>query len=71
MSTPKTQQFAENFSTLKTSVDRLKQLDVPDLDELVTLVSTASAAYQGCKARIAAVRELLGETLEANDQPAG
>jgi len=63
MSTPAATQFATHYKTLQQSVERLRTLDVPDLDELVTLVDTANAAYRGCKARIDAVQGLLDASL--------
>lgn len=70
MSAPETAHFAKNFQTLRQSVDRLRALDVAELDELVDLVGQASQAYQQCKARIAAVRTLLDATLHADPEAA-
>lgn len=68
MAAPETTSFAHHFETLRHHVERLRTLDVAELDELVTLVSEAGTAYRQCKARIEAVRLLLNETLQ---QPAG
>ena len=56
--------FAAHYRALQGSVERLRELDVADLDSLVGLVGQASAAYRGCKARIDAIRSLIGEQLD-------
>lgn len=70
MSTPKAQSFARNYEQLRQNVETLRELDVSELDRMVTLVDEASQAYQKCKARIEAVRGLLAERLDHLEAPA-
>lgn len=64
MSTPETQRFAEHYQDLRESVEALRQMDVADLDDMLTQVDRASKAYKGCQERIQAVKRLLEDRLD-------
>jgi exodeoxyribonuclease VII small subunit len=70
MSTPKAGSFSSHYFTLKSSVDALRQMDVADLDEMLTQVDRASKAYKGCQERISAVKRLLEQRLGEDEAPA-
>lgn len=69
MSTPKAGSFSSHYTTLKSSVEALRQMDVADLDDMLTQVDRASKAYKGCQERIQAVKRLL--ELRLGDEDAG
>jgi exonuclease VII small subunit len=48
--------YMELYTMLETSAQELESMDVPDVDRVMPLVTSAVAAYSQCKERIAAVR---------------
>jgi exonuclease VII small subunit len=71
MATAEAQGFSAHYLRLQQSVERLRGLDVADLDELLTLVDAASGAYKGCQQRIEAVRTLLDQRLGGTEEGGG
>jgi exonuclease VII small subunit len=67
MSTPEATTFAAHYQTLQACVESLRRMGVADLDDMLTQVDRASAAYKGCQERIQAVRQLLEERLGPAD----
>lgn len=57
------QNYQENYDTLRRIAERLSQPETLDIDELVPLVDEAAQAYQACKARIEAVEKALNAKL--------
>lgn len=56
--------FDEEYQILKGNVDKLRQSDISNIDELVPLVEQSSAAYQRCKERLDAVEALINNVIE-------
>lgn len=63
MSQPTPQQYNQAYQSLRNSVEKLRQTDISDIDELVPLVEQATAAYGVCKQRLEAVEKLVRATL--------
>lgn len=56
--------FSEAFGTLKSVAEAMRsQTNEPDIDALVPMVDKAVTAYNLCKTRIAAVKQLLEQKL--------
>lgn len=55
--------FNQNYRTLKTIAERLRNQREPDIDALVEDVKTGMQAYQACKERLDAVEAALKEFL--------
>lgn len=68
MSTPAAEGFAASYARLRDVVDRLRASGAEDVDELVGLVQQAAEAHRACKARVAAVRALIGEAPESESE---
>lgn len=52
--------FKEHYTTLKMIADKLQDANQePDIDELVEDVKKATTAYQSCKERLSAAKEVL------------
>ena len=52
--------FKVHFNTLKSIADKLQDANQePDIDELVEDVKKATLAYQACKERLTAAKEVL------------
>jgi exonuclease VII small subunit len=48
--------YMELYTTLEQSAQALESMDVPDVDRVMPLVTSAVDAFSKCKERIAAVR---------------
>lgn len=64
MATQKTENFADNYSKLEKSVQRLRTTEVSDVDELVSIIDGAVEAYRACAARLDTIQSLTGEKLK-------
>jgi exodeoxyribonuclease VII small subunit len=52
--------YQENYQKLKNIAQAMRDVDEPDIDQLVALVGEATKAYNFCQARIEAVEKALG-----------
>ncbi len=55
--------FKQAYQTLQQHAETLRSQSEPDIDNLLTIVTEAVAAYKVCKARIDAVEQALEEAL--------
>jgi exodeoxyribonuclease VII small subunit len=70
MTTRQTETFAGSYALLQKSVQRLRQTEVSDIDELVGIVDSATEAYKACQARLEAIAALTGDRLADPALPA-
>ena len=56
--------FNKNYLVLKEVAEKLRNQEEPDIDALVSMVTTASKAYDNCKTRLNEVQKLLNEHFE-------
>jgi hypothetical protein len=59
MSNPNTDNFANNYRILKDGVDKLRAVDIQDIDHLVELVSEITLAHRACRDRIQSIKAML------------
>ncbi|HIE02696.1 MAG TPA: ATPase [Thiotrichaceae bacterium] len=52
--------YIENYQRLKDITEAMRDIDEPDIDQLVVMVNEATEAYKNCQARIEAVEKALG-----------
>ena len=52
--------YIENYQRLKDIAEAMRDIDEPDIDQLVVMVNEATEAYKNCQARIEAVEKALG-----------
>jgi len=52
--------YQENYQKLKKIAEAMRDVDEPDIDQLVALVGEATKAYNFCQDRIEAVEKALG-----------
>ncbi|MEK8017615.1 MAG: exodeoxyribonuclease VII small subunit [Candidatus Parabeggiatoa sp.] len=57
---PKTKTYIDNYQILKDIAEAMRDMDEPDIDQLVVMVNEATEAYKNCQARIEAVEKALG-----------
>jgi len=57
---PKTKTYIDNYQRLKDIAAAMRDIDEPDIDQLVVMVNEATEAYKNCQARIEAVEKVLG-----------
>jgi len=57
---PKTKTYIDNYQRLKDIAEAMRDIDEPDIDQLVVMVNEATEAYKNCQARIEAVEKALG-----------
>ena len=55
--------FKKDYATLERIVGKLQSGSVDDIDTLIPLVEEATRAYNGCKARIDAVEQMITKTV--------
>lgn len=60
----KAESYQKNYQKLKKIAETMRDIDEPDIDQLLTMVGEASEAYKNCQARIEAVEKALGLTQE-------
>lgn len=56
--------FDESYRKLQEGVQRLRQTDLANIDDLVPLVQQTTQAYQDCKSRLDAVEKLIQGALK-------
>jgi exodeoxyribonuclease VII small subunit len=57
---PKTKTYIDNYQKLKNIAEAMRDIEEPDIDQLVVMVNEATEAYKNCQARIEAVEKALG-----------
>jgi len=55
----KADSYRKNYQRLKQIAEKMRDVDEPDIDKLVTMVADATEAYKNCQARIEAVEKAL------------
>lgn len=53
------EKFLENYEILKNTVQKLREADLSELDEIIDMVEQGNAAYKKCKSRIDAVKKAI------------
>lgn len=56
-----TAHFSENYRILKQGVEKLRSIDIEDIDNLVELVGEITQAHKACRARIQAIKDMLAQ----------
>ncbi|MEK8016157.1 MAG: exodeoxyribonuclease VII small subunit [Candidatus Parabeggiatoa sp.] len=57
---PKKNTYIDNYQILKDIAEVMRDIDEPDIDQLVVMVNEATEAYKNWQARIEAVEKALG-----------
>ncbi|RKZ56973.1 MAG: ATPase [Candidatus Parabeggiatoa sp. nov. 3] len=57
---PKKSTYIEHYQKLKDIAEAMRDIEEPDIDQLVVMVNEATEAYKNCQARIEAVEKVLG-----------
>ena len=56
---PKTKTYIVHYQRLKDIAEAMRDIEEPDIDQLVVMVNEATEAYKNCQARIEAVEKVL------------